>query len=155
MTDRVAAARISVTAQQYSERETQRLEADDLIPPEVWHSGCWLRERLLAVKCGAAVAERIGFAVGQKQAHQTTIEGVWNEAVTAFERYTESGTWDEPGEALALQLLRENFGDPPDPIQILEWLRSRPTGRRTLIEFADEIRNTGNIPPLPKIPFEP
>lgn len=149
--DKADAARNSVTAAQKAEWDKER---SDLSPNDVWYSGFWLYGKLRAAGCDPDLAERIGFAAGQRQAHETTATGIWSHAVTALENYTEHGIWDAPGSALAKKLLFENFGNPLDVGKLLAWLMSRPTGRKELAEIIAEMQATGKLPEEPKTPWD-
>lgn len=91
--------------------------------------------------------------MGQRQAHESTSDGIWEKAVTALKKYTEHGIWEEPGDELAEQLILENFGNPPNMEKLLAWLMTRPTGRRTISEMLSELAS-GKVPQKPTTPWE-
>ncbi len=70
--------------------------------------------------CDEALATRICFATGQRHA---MLDGGDEFTLyrSALERYYQ-GDWDEPGPDLARRLMKEKFGDQPDPVQLLNWL---------------------------------
>lgn len=147
----VQAARDSVTSEQRAGWDKGR---DALVTDAVWYSSFWLCEQLTSAGCPPQLAEKITFAVGQRQAHEDTPDGIWGQTVIALRNYTERGRWEEPGEELAQKLLFENFGNPIDVEKLLLWIKSRPTNLRALTEMLSEMEATGQLPKKPKTPWE-
>jgi hypothetical protein len=91
-------------------------------PAEVWYTGCWLKEQLLALGCQEKTIESICFAAGQRQA---MFNDYWKIAKDALENY-KKGIVEKPGANLADALMREKFGDKLDAHQAVEFLSDHP-----------------------------
>lgn len=143
--------RQSITPEQ---RARWNFERDDLIDDDIWYSSFWLSEQLALINCPPDIGDKICFSTGQHQTHESTPEGIWSQAIIALENYTTHGTWDEPGETLALKLLHKNFGTPVDVTKLLDWLMHRPTGRNALVVTLADMQATGKMPEKPKTPWE-
>lgn len=104
------------------------------IPPDVWHSGEWLYEQLLANNCTKELAEQIGFALSQKQAFT---RNYWELAQKTLDDY-KRGVWDIPGPALAMRLLKERFGERPDPVEIFQALIADGADPKKLSKMYEE-----------------
>jgi hypothetical protein len=88
---------------------------------ERWYTGEWLGEELTKINCPSDLIRRISFACGQRQA---ACMEPWPPAIKALEEYKQ-GRWEEPGMDLAKKILREQFGDNPNPMEILAWLSNK------------------------------
>jgi hypothetical protein len=109
---------------------------------EYWYSGEWLGEELYKLNCPSDLSERISFAVGQRQA---AVSDPWPVAVKALEEYKQ-GRWEEPGEALAKKIFHEQFGDNPNPMQILAWMLNKGFD---LEKAKAEFESGGTLPEVP------
>lgn len=85
------------------------------IPADVWHSGCWLSRELAALGCEEKLRSDITAACGQRQAYSADH---WQTAVDTLENY-KKGVWELPGPELAMKLIHEKYGNPPDAQRML------------------------------------
>jgi hypothetical protein len=85
------------------------------VPPDVWYAGCWLGRELEAAGCPDELRSDITAACGQRQAYSND---PWQTAVDTLENY-KKGVWESPGPDLALQLIHEKYGNPPDAQRML------------------------------------
>lgn len=121
------------------------------IPPaEIWYSGCWLKEKLLELNCPEDLAERIGWAVGQRQAANPD---AWQVVYTALENY-KKGEWEEPGEELGLKIMKEQFGENPTPADVIQWFASQGVNPGQLMELMTRFAIQGKSA-LPQPPRKP
>ncbi len=132
---RVRASIPEATIEEWREDWRSTTEEQNLvpIPEDVWFAGTWLKIRLVEAGCDPDLASEICMAVGQRQA-MIKLDGdehVWGPAIEALANYGK-GEWELPGEELAVQLLKERFGDPPDKKAMLDWVLNSPTGRGAL-----------------------
>lgn len=109
------------TRQEYIASEEGRMMLREP-PAEVWYSGCWLKEQLLAIGCQEKTIESICFAAGQRQA---MFNDYWKIAKDALENY-KKGIVEKPGAKLAEALMQEKFGEKPDINKAMEFLGTHP-----------------------------
>lgn len=86
----------------------------------------WLYEELEKLNCPLDLLERILFAFGQRAAMYPN--KTWEVSSEIIENY-KIGKWEEPGRILAEQLIKEKYGDNPNPIQMLVDMINSPDGK--------------------------
>lgn len=74
---------------------------------EAWVCGQWLHRELVKLDCDSDLAGRICFALGQVLAAQVDLDP-WGATIAALDEY-KAGRHEEPGEALAVRLMAEQF----------------------------------------------
>ncbi len=141
----------NITSEKIAQWEKKRLkfmaknEFPISIPEDVFYSGQWLGEELAVLGCPDDLIEKICFAVGQRCSPN---EDNWSLAVKALENYKQ-GHWEEPGSELAAKIIKERYGENPDPYQMLNDLEKR-YGKEGLKALMSTLAKNGP----PKEPFE-
>ena len=136
---------VDVTEEDIKQWEVERQafirnEANESIlrepPAEIWYAGNWLLRQLEALNCTKELADEIAFAAGQRQAYA---KDYWQTVIEVVENY-KKGQWESPGAGLAEKLIKERFGDNPDPMEILEQLVRDGANREELLALMMKAR---------------
>lgn len=112
---------------------------------------CYLADKLRELNCPSDLVDRICFAAGQRQ---TLADDPWEAPLNALENY-KRGVWEEPGAELSEKLIREEFGDNPDPNAILKRVLEKwsPEEVEAVIEMVRHAKNKEELLKiLPKVP---
>jgi hypothetical protein len=117
-------------------------ESNTKVDKESFYAGFYIEHHLQTLNCPADLCERICFAAGQRF---SAINDPWSLAVKIIEDY-KKGIWEEPGLELARKIMLEQFGPNPNPIAILDWLKSQGININKLMEsrghkVPEDIRN--------------
>ena len=126
-----------VTPQLLAEWEASRLDwvkrepiAGGLYTPEGYYSGCYIAMKLSQIGCPEELIGQICQAAGQRQA---TYNDFWGVALHVIEEYRQ-GRYELPGMELAEKLMKERFGENPDPAAIVAAMAERHADKGELFE---------------------
>lgn len=86
---------------------------------EVFYAGEWLGEELNKLNCPSLDINKICFACGQ---YQSQLNQDWEPAVMMLKRYEKDGTYEEPGDTLAMKLFHMSLGPNPTRKDVIAYV---------------------------------
>lgn len=88
----------------------------EVYPKEAFYSGEYMGRSLHSLGCPPERIEQILIAAGQRQSGRQD-DDMWRIAAHVVEEYKQ-GRWESPGPELAQKILKERYGEDPDPLAL-------------------------------------